>query len=174
MLTSYYNIVVYRVGSIYRYYKRQSTDSGVKGENPILAYIKKRSVEPSKSRSQSAPSIVHLASSQVKFEKKVKTALVSPRKVKKDSSGHSNTDEELTPLQQKTDENEVVFDYDLTDYPTWGSDEELSRQASSYITENTDDSLTGVLDNRVCVYPPSKYSKISLFRVSIIRQPRVF
>ena len=37
------------------------------------------------SRSQSAPSIVNLGSSQVKFETQVKTAIVSPRKVKADT-----------------------------------------------------------------------------------------
>lgn len=43
------------------------------------------------------------------------------------------------------DESDIEIDGD--DQPPWLSDEDLSRQTSSYVTENTEDSLA--FDNRV-------------------------
>ena len=108
--------------------------------------------------SRSAPSIVNLGSSQVKFEKKVKATLVSPRKVRRqDSNEYSVTClEEVTLLNHdsKVDghadphsECVIEFEEDLN----VDSDDGESRIASSYVTENTEDSLTGALDNRVSI-----------------------
>lgn len=106
--------------------------------------------------SRSAPSIVNLGSSQVKFEKKVKATLVSPRKIRRQEANEytATCSEEVMLLNQndKVDtgaepHSEIVieFEEDLN----VDSDDGESRIASSYMTENTEDSLTGALDNRV-------------------------
>lgn len=57
--------------------------SVAKGDKPVLAKLAQRLSRPVKSRSFSAPSMVNLGASQVKFESQVQTAIVSPRKLKK-------------------------------------------------------------------------------------------
>lgn len=57
-----------------------------KGDKPVLARLAKKISQQIATRSQSAPSIVNLGSSQVKFETQVKTAIVSPRKEKRDAT----------------------------------------------------------------------------------------
>ncbi|XP_052262626.1 transmembrane protein 94-like isoform X3 [Dreissena polymorpha] len=106
--------------------------------------------------SASAPSVVHLGSSQVKFETKVRTAIVSPRRVRRNLHGddvamaiqdgldglYDHEAEGVELLAPGTEE----LDGDYGGGCSWLSEEELSRQASSYITENTEDSLA--FDNR--------------------------
>ena len=127
-----------------------------KGEKPVLAKLAKKFTRSVQSRSRSAPSIVNLGSSQVKFEPKVKTAIVSPRKVRRNSvDPESMAQEEIVLLQNEDGEiEEELINLEMSDLEIeggvgeWvGSEEELSRQASSYITENTEDSLG--YDNRV-------------------------
>ena len=92
----------------------------------------------------------------MKFEKKVKATLVSPRKVRRQEpyeyTGTCN--EEVTLLNhdvkidcnaQPQTESVIEIEEDLN----VDSDDGESRIASSYVTENTEDSLTGALDNRV-------------------------
>lgn len=148
----------------FRYSSRQSTVSYPKGEKPVLAKAGKKFRQSAKSISQSAPSIVNLGSSQVKFEPKVKTAIVSPRKLKKNSiECHTVAQEEIVLLQgEETGEgvaemlqtSDLELDGEMEDVEWAGSEEELSRQASSYITENTEDSLAFDNNNTVltCVY----------------------
>ena len=93
----------------------------------------------------------------MKFEKKVKATLVSPRKVRRQDA-HSDYNmvchEEVTLLNHDRDMDKelhaecvIEFEEDLN----VDSDDGESRIASSYVTENTEDSLTGALDNRVSV-----------------------
>ena len=108
--------------------------------------------------SRSAPSIINLGSSQVKFEKKVKATLVSPRKVRRQDIHNDYTvacHEEVTLLNHDRDMDKelhtecvIEFEEDLN----VDSDDGESRIASSYVTENTEDSLTGALDNRVSLF----------------------
>ena len=106
--------------------------------------------------SRSAPSIVNLGSSQVKFEKKVKATIVSPRKVRRHEANEYrsasaeevmllNHDSKLGSHLPQSVESVIEIEEDLV----VDSDDGESKIASSYVTENTEDSLTGVLDNRV-------------------------
>ncbi|WAQ96926.1 TMM94-like protein [Mya arenaria] len=98
--------------------------------------------------STSAPSVVHLGSSQVKFEPKVQTAIVSPRRLRREAAEdyHTATTEEILLLNTKQGEYEDEALLSGGEYSWMGEEEELSRHASSYITENTEDSLA--FDNR--------------------------
>ncbi|KAL4241053.1 hypothetical protein ACF0H5_001831 [Mactra antiquata] len=139
----------------HRMSSRQSTVSVAKGDKPVLSKIVNKLRKPVKSRSFSAPSIVNLGSSQVKFESHVQTAIVSPRKLKPsenvdDVETLSQEDSYLLQFQEfqgnKIFNFEQQDDDDINDPSTWVSEEDLSRQTSSYITENTEDSLE--FDNR--------------------------
>ncbi|XP_045214295.2 transmembrane protein 94-like isoform X2 [Mercenaria mercenaria] len=133
---------------------RRSTVSFPKGDKPVLSKLAKKISQQKKqkeNRSQSAPSIVNLGASQVKFETQVKTAIVSPRKVKTEAGIDIQAREEVLLLQYEElqvqghlDVSDIEIDGE--DQPAWLSDEDLSRQTSSYITENTEDSLA--FDNR--------------------------
>ncbi|XP_060605817.1 transmembrane protein 94-like [Ruditapes philippinarum] len=133
---------------------RRSTVSIPKGEKPVMSKISRKisqQMSNKESRSQSAPSIVNLGSSQVKFETQVKTAIVSPRKVKADMMIDAQVMEEVLLLHDEQlhygdDLNVSDIEMDGEDHSAWMSEEDLSRQASSYITENTEDSLA--FDNR--------------------------
>lgn len=130
-------------------FSRQSTGSSSKEHKPLLPEYS----QPSQTgRWKSAPSIVHLGSSQVKFETKVKTAIVSPVKVKKEGEEERfrNPDEILLMHYVGSEDHEDFYTSDIEmdgeDHSHWASEEDLSRQTSSYITENTEDSLA--FDNR--------------------------
>ena len=94
----------------------------------------------------------------MKFEKKVKATLVSPRKVRRQeaneytSACHEeilllNHDDKLEMHRHPSAESVIEIEEDLV----VDSDDGESKIASSYVTENTEDSLTGALDNRVSV-----------------------
>lgn len=142
-----------------RYSSRHSSETAQK-DIVSNAQIKfKKQYDFLKNRSQSAPSIVNLDPSQVRFEMKVSSSCITTRTKKK----RSDDSHESTPL---TFEEDLVFSDHESNLPMYsrekGHNDSLinsdimdnmtdigSRHTSSYITENTEDSLTGALDNRV-------------------------
>ena len=136
---------------IFRCSSRHPSDSKQKENNHLFENRSGTGVDVSRS----APSIINLGSSQVKFEKKVKATLVSPRKVRRQDVNKEYTvscQEEVTLLNHEGDIDKEPFSECVIEFEedlNVDSDDGESRIASSYVTENTEDSLTGALDNRV-------------------------
>lgn len=118
---------------------RHSSDATKDKESHLKSNLKSITEISLHSRSQSAPSLVNLSSSQVRFD-------VNESKMISD-----NVLEEVYINDQET--RHVFSDIDMPsedDYLISNKDSDgESRHASSYLTENTEDSITGVLDNRV-------------------------
>ena len=145
-----------------RYSSRHSSDTAAREANACARLC--QSQESIRSRSHSAPSIVNLDSSQVRFQMsdvnngKQRQRFLSEHHceplipVPTDSQNHAGSsppeifDNETTPLNNYDEEREEILkSYEWTNQNSdnMGS---ASRNASSYLT---DDSLTGALDNRV-------------------------
>ncbi|XP_060071400.1 transmembrane protein 94-like [Ylistrum balloti] len=133
-----------------RYSSRNSSDTVAKDTNMVSSTYK-HSQDSMHSRCQSAPSIVNLNSSQVRFEMTTDTSSSEPRSPRVYIG-------ERTPLTTDgEDEEEVLFtntELSKSYSSQCNTNQDLdnitdieSRHASSYFTENTD-SLTGALDNR--------------------------
>lgn len=120
-----------------RHSSRHSSDAAKDKPTNLKSSIKSKTVISLQSRSQSAPSIVNLSSSQVRFD--VNDAKMVDENVLEEVciNGKENVFCEI----DMNDEN----DYLISNKDSDGE----SRHASSYLTENTEDSITGVLDNRV-------------------------
>lgn len=137
-----------------RYSSRNSSDAVAKDTNMASSNYK-HSQDSMHSRCQSAPSIVNLDSSQVRFEMTTDTSSSEPRSPRVCIG-------ERTPLTdgdgEEAEEEEALFtntEFTKSNSSQCNTNQDIdnitdieSRHASSYFTENTD-SLTGTLDNRV-------------------------
>ena len=117
-----------------RHSSRHSSDA-TKDKN--FSKLKSICFDKLQSRSRSAPSIVNLSSSQVRFE--VSDAVMISKGILDETCIDGK--QELLHDMDYQEENECFIS-------NKDSDGE-SRHASSYLTENTEDSITGALDNRV-------------------------
>ncbi|XP_062605012.1 transmembrane protein 94-like isoform X2 [Saccostrea cucullata] len=139
-----------------RYSSRHSSDTAAKETNACARLF--QSQESIRSRSYSAPSIVNLDSSQVRFQmsdngtSKPRQRFLSEHQcepmIPTDSQNQGSPEifeSETTPLNYEREGEEIILkSYEWTNQTSdnMGSG---SRNASSYLTE---DSLTGALDNR--------------------------
>lgn len=142
-----------------RYSSRHSSDTAARETNACARLF--QSQESIRSRSHSAPSVVNLDSSQVRFQMsdvnngKQRQRFLSEHHceplVPTDSQNHGSSSppesivNENTPLNYEEEGEVILKSYEWTNQNSdnMGS---ASRNASSYLT---DDSLTGALDNRV-------------------------